>query len=427
MKSVIQNTISKLKSNALSFIQDTSGTFTAIFGVSAISIFLSMGLAVDYSQMSRAKTLLNNSLDAAILAAGNEMLEKNGTSAQLKTVFENNLFANLGQHPELSDHTNIIEFNVNTSTGQINATLEAPVQMAVMSLLGYETIPVQSFSEATFSTTEVEISMVLDVTGSMNWDGKLDSLKLAAKDAVDILLPDGKNNSRVRLGVVPYSEGVRLSNALVTKASGQSSKKCMTERKINTHTDVSYTTEYVSAISGADCSSSKVRPLTSNATVLKGDITALKADGYTAGHLGIAWGYYMLSEKWQSLWPKGTEPANYNSKTKKIAILMTDGSFNTYFDGYESDPRDTSQTINTSNLDSIALCKGMKKAKAGGNGIEVYSIAFNAPNDAKQTLKACASEDTDVTAYFYDANSETELRTAFSEIAKSIKELRLTR
>lgn len=427
MNTFIQNTIRRLKSCSANFLVDTKGTFTTIFGVSTIAVFLSVGMAVDYSQMSRAKSLMNNSLDAAILAVGNEMLENGGTKDELRAVFEGHLFANLDRHSQLSKNASIKEFNVDFSTGLVTASLNAPVQMSVMGLLGYESVEVASVSEAIFSTTPVEISMVLDVTGSMNSQGKLKSLKLAAQDAVDILLPEGKNNSQVRVGLVPYSEGVRLTDALAAKASGQTTNKCMTERSLNATTDVSYTSEFVSAINGAGCSTSFVQPLTSKGNILKQEINALAANGFTAGHLGIAWGYYMLSEKWQNLWPKDAKPANYNSKTKKIAILMTDGEFNTYFEGHENDPRATPQTINASNKSSKALCADMKKAKAGGAGIEVYSIAFNAPNNAKATLQNCASKNTKSTTYFYDANSEEELRTAFAEIAKSIKQLRLTR
>ena len=129
----------------------------------------------------------------------------------------------------------------------------------------------------------------------------------------------------------------------------------------------------------------------------------------------------MLSEKWQNFWANSSRPANYGGKTKKIAILMTDGEFNTYFTGVNGNPRGSQG--NKSDTDAIALCNDMKN----DSGIEVYSVAFNAPVNAKMTLQNCASANTKSTTYYYDANSEAELRTAFREIANSIKELRLTR
>ena len=86
------------------FLKDDKGTFATIFGVSAFAVFLTMGLAVDYTQMSRAKSLMDNSLDAAILATGNELLENEPTAAELRTIFENHLYANLPPIQKAAPH-----------------------------------------------------------------------------------------------------------------------------------------------------------------------------------------------------------------------------------------------------------------------------------------------------------------------------------
>ncbi len=415
--------VHNMKSLVKKFASNEDGAFATIFGVSSFAIALSVGLAVDYSQLSAARSLVNVSLDAAVLAAGHELLDGNENSASLRKIFENQLYANLESHSHLANAVEIKDFSVDVKSGLVNATLETPVQMAFMGLLGYQKVPVASFSEAKFSTTPVEISMVLDVTGSMNDNGKLPALKNAATKAIDILLPSGKTNNSVKIGLVPYSEGVRVSKKMADTASGQKNFTCMTERKVNAFNDSSYSTEEVGADPQAGCSFSKVQPLSGNGASLKGDINSLTASGYTAGHLGISWGYYMLSEKWQSLW--GANAAdNYGTSTKKVVILMTDGEFNTYFQGVSGNPTGAQQA--KSEDAAKALCTDMKKSKKGGNGITIYSIAFNAPNSAKQVLENCASDSTPTTNYFFDANSPAELELAFKEIATSIKSLRLT-
>jgi len=409
------------------FTRSENGAFVTIFGVSFFAIMLSIGIAFDYTQISRARSIVNHSLDSAILAAGNDLLENNPDDADIRATFEDHLYANLASHPELVDLVQVTNFAVDRATGQIDAALNLPYQTAFMAIAGYDTVQVGSLSQANFSTTPVEISMVLDVTGSMNDDGKLASMKLAAKDAIDALLPAGKPNSNVRIGLVPYSAGVRLDNALAAKASGQNTYSCMTERATNPHNDVPYNSEYVGADDRASCSSSKVRPLTSNGTALKNQITGFSASGYTAGHLGIAWSYYMLSDKWRALWPTGSKPDDYDSKTRKVAILMTDGEFNTYFQGVPNGQETFGVRQTESNTDAEELCTDMKKPKGTGEGITVYAIAFDAPPSAKQTLQKCASPDTATVTHFYDAANEAELRQAFLEIANSIKALRLTR
>ncbi|MGB7287930.1 MAG: TadE/TadG family type IV pilus assembly protein [Salaquimonas sp.] len=417
----------KSRSLAQDFLRNESGTFVTIFGVSILGIFLSVGAAVDYSQMSRAKSLVNNSLDAAVLAAGNDLLQNDSNTTELRNVFENQLYANLSQHQNIMNAVTVDSFSVNKDTGKISATVGMPVQMAFMGLIGIKEMPVAAFTEATFSTTPVEISMVLDVTGSMNNGGKLASLKTAANKAVDILLPEGSNNSYVKVGLVPYSEGVRVPKQFAKKVTGQDDYTCMTERKDKDlkYTDVSYNVANLSADDRADCSISQIKPLTNKGKQLKTEITGMNASGYTAGHLGIAWGYYMLSENWQNLWKGASKPDDYGTKTKKIAILMTDGEFNSYFYDVNGNPTGPQQA--KSNNDAVALCTDMKKSKKGGDGIEVYSIAFNAPTSAKQTLQKCATPNTKHTTYYYDANSQVELEAAFVEIAQSIKSLRLSK
>src|SRR3546814_14572183 len=61
--------------------------------------------------------------------------------------------------------------------------------------------------------------------------------------------------------------------------------------------------------------------------------------GSTAGHIGVAWGWYLVSPNFGYLWPFESQPMEYNQihlgqKVMKVVIIMTDGDFNTiYHDG----------------------------------------------------------------------------------------------
>jgi len=69
----------------------------------------------------------------------------------------------------------------------------------------------------------------------------------------------------------------------------------------------------------------------------------------------------------------------------------------------------------------------MKAPNGTANGITIYSIAFQAPLDARKTLKACASPDSGKTTHYFSADNENELRAAFQKIAFDIQKLRLSR
>jgi Flp pilus assembly protein TadG len=138
--------------------------------------------------------------------------------------------------------------------------------------------------------------------------------------------------------------------------------------------------------------------------------TGPQIGGSTPGHLGHAWAWYMLSPNWNSVWPSASRPASYtDATTKKYAIIMTDGEYNTQYSSA------------TSKAQALALCTSMKAA-----GITVYTVGFGfdssaigastTDGQAKQLLKDCASGAN--TYYFpYDGAA---LRTAFSSIGSAI-------
>ena len=105
---------------------------------------------------------------------------------------------------------------------------------------------------------------------------------------------------------------------------------------------------------------------------------------------------------------------------------MTDGKFNTAFEGIgNNSPFGQNEAVSSDN--AMALCEDMKKPKGGSNGITIYSIAFQAPASAEQTLRACASDDTAEQTFYFSADNGQELRAAFSAIAASITKLRINR
>jgi hypothetical protein len=59
----------------------------------------------------------------------------------------------------------------------------------------------------------------------------------------------------------------------------------------------------------------------------------MQAGGMTAGHLGIAWAWYLLSPEWDRVWPSDSAPRAYNDPDHmRVAIIMSDGEFNTSYE-----------------------------------------------------------------------------------------------
>ena len=160
-------------------------------------------------------------------------------------------------------------------------------------------------------------------------------------------------------------------------------------------------------------------------------INGLVAEGGTAGHLGIAWGWYLLSPNWTGIWPEESRPRDYGAtRTSKFLILMTDGEFNTaHYNGVASknyaygnnDDRINQNATNGAPFDQAEnLCDGMKE-----QDIVIYTVGFGLTegSDADDFLQGCATD----TDHAYRAQTGSELQQAFQEIATSITLLRLSR
>jgi Flp pilus assembly protein TadG len=310
---------------------------------------------------------------------------------------------------------------------------------------------------------------------------KIQTVKDAAAALVDILVWQDQSQFTSKIAVVPFSETVNLGTpALANAARGylnggssnspgsqeytftnpcnsgggngygygncgtaqtlEASNTCVTERTgSNRYTDVSPTTSPVGRYyspygsyngSGYCPTQTAVIPLSSDKTALKTTINSLTAGGGTAGQTGTAWAWYMLSPNFGTLWPAST-PRPYSDLTalnskgqpvlKKIAILMTDGDYNTsYCNGVPTyDPSNTGGVPgmipttcgaynDSSQNQAGSLCTAMK-----AKGIEVYTIGAQVSASAKAFLQTCATD----TAHYYDATDGAKLKQAFIDIA----------
>jgi Flp pilus assembly protein TadG len=210
---------------------------------------------------------------------------------------------------------------------------------------------------------------------------------------------------------------------------------CVTERTTDAYNDTAPSTTPLGrnypAASTNPCLASTIVPLSTDKAALATMIDGFAASGSTAGHIGIAWAWYLLSPNFSYLWPAASQPGAYGDpKLLKFAVLMTDGAFNTPYckgviasdAGSGSDDAKYHNSCSASNGSSIAqaksLCAGMKAA-----GIIVYTVGFDVGGDATATdvLRTCA---TDAAHAFFPANG-SDLKNAFSDIAQQITNLRV--
>lgn len=145
---------------------------------------------------------------------------------------------------------------------------------------------------------------------------------------------------------------------------------------------------------------------------------------YTYIPSGLIWGFNLLSPGEPFAGAEGFDAAN--AKPRKVAVLMTDGE-NTlrinHGDGrhvrFSGSATQQANQLAATNQDSLSICENMKARE-----IEVFTVAFMVTDsDARRLMERCATDP----SHYFNATDANELFTAFSDIARSLRVVRLTR
>lgn len=470
------------------FLTNRSGTVAIIFALTAFTIITLVGSAVDYGRWYNAKAQMQGALDSAVLAAGRALQTTNYNQSvatdmakQYYDRMKSPLVARETSSFEVIENGTKVR---GTSDSFVSTPFLSLVGLSEMPIYISADAVVAAGGN---SEQTVETSLMLDVTGSMTGQ-KITDLKTAATDLIDIIVWADQSQYTSKVAIAPFSQSVYVGDYFQTltgenpngspavpptytypstcydkkgnlksscknqpqymtdpgKAAVSARGKCVVERTgTNEFTDVapagtsstyltSYYTGYQSTHNGNAPSPTtlciptvEIVPLTNDKAKLKATVDSFVANGSTAGELGTAWAWYLLSPSWSGIWPAASRPASYSDlsalnsngqpKLKKIAVLMTDGTYNTK-QGLQSTDGSTASKNTSSN--AVTMCTNMK-----AKGIEVYSVGFQLDNQlAKDTLLNCATD----ASHFYDAANGEELRQAFRDIALKIATLRLS-
>ena len=212
---------------------------------------------------------------------------------------------------------------------------------------------------------------------------------------------------------------------------------CVSERTgTEAYTDAAPSTALVGRnypSGGNACPSNSILPLTSNKTALHDAIEDLIIGGSTAGHIGLAWGWYTVSPNFSELWTGNSTPAPYGSRhLLKVVVLMTDGEFNTiYCNGVISGSSTSGSGSQNDQINCPApngdafnqaedLCDAMK-----AQDIVIYTVGFALPDseNVRDVMANCATDPSHV----FLPETGADLREAFRAIARSISDLRIAR
>ena len=387
----------------------------ATFSVLLFSLMIMVGgLAVDLMRFEHTRTGLQQTLDRCTLAA----------TALRQTLDPNLVCRDYVEKAGLTPYLQNVTITSDEGTRTVRATALGDQDNIFAPMIGYETFPIPATSAATQSITDIEIVLVLDVSGSMT-GAKIANLKTAAADFVDTVTANNQDN-RVSIAIVPYNAQVNMPDYLVAKynavgpvtvanancleipaamfAQSGISRTAAIPRAMyadpasGTTGGTGYTS-FASTTSGGGTNAFQfcnprngnavtgaltqnlIFPPSSDAVALKARINALYAGGNTSITLGMKWGLNMVDPGTRGLYSElindGHMPASFNGRpydykeadTMKVIVLMTDGehvAHRTIASTYRSNLNDSPVWRGTDGNYSIRHVTG-RPAIAGSN------------------------------------------------------------
>lgn len=357
----------RTRSRVAGFRGDESGSLIIFSLFLFVLIMMAGGMAVDLMRYESTRTNVQNTLDRAILAAA-DLDQETEASLVIDDYFEK---AGIG----LYDPSTTSVKDGTSSWVQSSAT--AHVQTFFMKNLGIDMLPAVAQSTAEERVSDIEISLVLDISGSMDDSGRIGNMKTAAKNFIDTIYADAEPDT-VTVSIIPYNTQVNvgpdilknynrthsheLSHCIDFDASDFNTTAISTSSTLKQtgHFDSLYvygSPYYRSHPEFLTCqtdSSKRVLPFQDDTTALKNYIQNLDAGGNTSIDVGLKWGVAMLDPSFEpvveSLVSDGVVDAQYGDRPKpytgsesslKVVVVMTDGHNTAQFympDQYSSGP-----------------------------------------------------------------------------------------
>lgn len=454
------------------FASEQSGSMI-IFGlIIFMMVLLATGMAIDFMRHENARTRLQATLDRAILAAAD--LDQTNDP---KEVVED-YFAKSG----LGNYELDVEVDQGINFRTVSASATTTVDSMFLNMAGIEELDAPAGGAAEERINNVEVSLVLDISGSMDSNDKLENMQVAANDFVDTMItPDTED--LVSISLIPYTGQTNAGPALFSAlnidqkhsysycvefdASDFSSVPLSFSKSYSQMQHYEYNYNFYGSsdnyqIQNPWCSDKpeeEIKAFQNDGSALKSNISSYDSRSFTGIHYAMKWGAALLDPNMQDVVEEmisngevdsvfSGRPAAYDDEeTVKVIVLMTDGmNVDQYrikswaYDStseyqfwsrytlwyYLSNYIRSSQRSQYYYRDHRASVSDERLAQicaaSREEGIIIFTIGFEITTneDAKEVMSDCATSD----SHFY-AVEGVQISDAFGAIARTINQLRL--
>jgi Flp pilus assembly protein TadG len=198
------------------FAASESGSVSLMLGLMLIVLLASIGSAVDYARWHDAHSKTQDIVDSAVLAAS-RIWQTTGNSEE--AIAAGQTYMAETSKSRIAIKTTSTEMALAADGKSLEASITGSVATPFLNMLSLASLPINVKSKAEFASgSNMEISLMLDFTGSMCSDGqgpctsgaKVDGLRAAATDLVNIVVPETPGDYQVRVAVVPFSTRIRV-------------------------------------------------------------------------------------------------------------------------------------------------------------------------------------------------------------------------
>lgn len=357
-------------------VRDRSGVTAVFLAISLVPMIGAVGLAVDSSIGYLVRSRMGKSLDAAGLAAGRIALD---AGADAESVAQQYFEANFGTGGNVT--VTDFDFEFDTETNTVTVSAEATTPTVFMRVFGQDMMTVSAQTVIQRETTGMELSLVIDNTGSM-FGENFDAMQLATYDLIKVIYGEETELDNVWISLVPFVSTVNIGNTrtdwlessdgyFTTPKSknpfrpdlaGGGWKGCVMAQAYPYDTDDTpvsvkklqsfayaatastndnnWPTIKPNQVYSGSVNNSRgpnlgcgpaITPLTkSRATVdtAIGDMAAWGRGG-TTSNFGLSWGWRTISPRWRGAWGGETPaamPLDYNTPfMEKVVVILTDG------------------------------------------------------------------------------------------------------
>jgi len=450
------------------FRRDESGVATIFTCFMIMMMVLVCGIAVDLMHNEMERTKIQATMDRAVLAAANLNQELDPETV-VRDYFDT---------VDLAEYLTGVTVDQGLNYRNVHATGQVATPTRFMRHMGVDTLPAWTSATAEQAAPNIEISLVLDISGSMRYSDRMAELQPAAAAFLNIVLHDDYIDD-TSINLIPYAGQTNVGPFMFDRLGGQRYADIeLAEEDGGTADDRYPNVSSCLELSGSDFGyvglpnagfyeqvphfmnwdiaasvmdwgwcpedDTAVRYASNDRGGLIDFVNNIRMHDGTGTHYAMKYALALLDPSsrphFDAMHAAGLIPAEFAGRpaeyddpaARKFIVLMTDGQITEQMRPedpmhpenptrelqFRSSDRQRISTASDNVNRFYALCNA---AKAANRNIVVYTIAFEAPSGAQTEMRNCAS----TPSHFYNVEDDDNLLEVFDSIARQIRQLSL--